>query len=192
VVGDQGTAYAVDTATEAKVLSEGITPDGKALFLGASPMGVAVTRDEAKVIVANRGSNTVTLIDARKNAVMASIPVGNEPTAVAVQPAPQANVSALPSETRATPCGVVQNPSTPNGKGGFFSHVQLPTATPQVIIHGPLGIKIGLTPFQIGKKAQPNTPGVAGAQGTPNGCGPGTPATGAPATNTSITAPGNR
>ncbi len=83
-----------------------VTPDGKKVYvtgdavavfdtstknvayvdLGADPVGVVVTPDGRKVYVANRGRNTVSVIDTATNTILTSIPVGVHPYGVAVTP----------------------------------------------------------------------------------------------------------
>ena len=54
--------------------------------VGTNPTGVAVNTDTRRVYVANRGSNSVTVIDADTNSVIATIPEGGVPSAVAINP----------------------------------------------------------------------------------------------------------
>jgi YVTN family beta-propeller protein len=49
--------------------------------VGFNPVGLSVTSDGSKVYVANSADNTVSVIDATKNAVTATIPVGAHPIA---------------------------------------------------------------------------------------------------------------
>ncbi|HEY6202541.1 MAG TPA: YncE family protein [Candidatus Limnocylindria bacterium] len=51
---------------------------------GTNPTGVAVNPETGRIYVANRGSNTVTVIDAATDGVIATIAEGGVPTAVAV------------------------------------------------------------------------------------------------------------
>ena len=59
--------------------------------VGTTPQGVAVTPDGSKVYVANEDSNNVSVIDTRKNKVIATIPVGNgaDRLGVFIQPPPR-------------------------------------------------------------------------------------------------------
>ncbi len=52
--------------------------------VGTSPTGVAVNPETGRIYVANRGSNTVTVIDSVTDAVIATIAEGGVPSAVAV------------------------------------------------------------------------------------------------------------
>jgi YVTN family beta-propeller protein len=51
---------------------------------------VAITPDGTRAYVANRFSNTVSVIDTATNTVLSTIPVGPLPLWVAITPAPQA------------------------------------------------------------------------------------------------------
>jgi YVTN family beta-propeller protein len=56
------------------------------ISVGAEPDGVAVTPDGAYVYVANRGSNSVSVIDTATHTVTANITVGTYPAGVAITP----------------------------------------------------------------------------------------------------------
>ncbi|WP_044080285.1 PE-PGRS family protein, partial [Mycobacterium canettii] len=58
---------------------------GSPLAVGASPLGVAVNPG-GNVYVANRGGDTVSVINPAINTVTGSIPVGTGPYGVAVNP----------------------------------------------------------------------------------------------------------
>ena len=57
---------------------------GSPIAVGDRPRGVAVTRDSAKVYVANELSNSVSVIATATNTVIATIPVSTLPIGVAV------------------------------------------------------------------------------------------------------------
>ena len=73
----------IDTATDTVI--------GSPIPLGNVPIGIAVTPDGRKVYVANSGDNSVSVIDASKNVVTVTIPVGEAPFAfgIFIQPAPK-------------------------------------------------------------------------------------------------------
>ena len=50
---------------------------------GLGPHEIAIGRDDLRVYVTNRKSGTLTVIDARRGAKMADVPVGKSPVAVA-------------------------------------------------------------------------------------------------------------
>ena len=54
------------------------------IAVGQRPWNMAITRDGAKVYVANGRSNSVSVIDTAKNAVAATIPVGQSPWGVQI------------------------------------------------------------------------------------------------------------
>jgi YVTN family beta-propeller protein len=80
--------YAFDTKTETLINSGGISPNAKTLYLGSAPGAIAVTSDGRKAYVTNQGSNSVTVIDVAKNAVIGTIAVGKHPIGIAIQKAP--------------------------------------------------------------------------------------------------------
>jgi YVTN family beta-propeller protein len=57
---------------------------GSPIMVGADPQGVAVTPDGRAVYVANKGSNTTSVIDTGTNLVIATVSVGANPVGVAV------------------------------------------------------------------------------------------------------------
>ena len=65
----------IDTATNMVV--------GLPIPVGSLPNDVAITPDGARAYVANFNSNNVSVISTRTNMVIATIPVGDEPFAVA-------------------------------------------------------------------------------------------------------------
>lgn len=73
----------IDTATDTAI--------GSPIPVESEPHGVAVTPDGSKVYVANSGDNSVSVIDASKNVVTVTIPVGESPFAFGIfmQPAPR-------------------------------------------------------------------------------------------------------
>lgn len=76
-----GEVWATDEAGDAVTIL-----DGRArttLAIGAAPHGLRASPDARRVLVANRGSGTVTLFDARARRALAEIPVGREPVQVA-------------------------------------------------------------------------------------------------------------
>lgn len=77
--GSASTSVTVDVPVHSGQLSA-----GKATQVGLSPSGIVTHGD--RIYTANTSSNTITAIDARTNAVIASVPVGKAPTHVAVSP----------------------------------------------------------------------------------------------------------
>ena len=59
---------------------------GSPIMVGADPQGVAVTPNGRAVYVANKGSNTTSVIDTATNMVIATVSVGPNPVGVAVTP----------------------------------------------------------------------------------------------------------
>lgn len=57
-----------------------------AIVVGRGPVAVAVNPTSARVYVANEGSNTISVVDATTDQVIATIPVGRLPSSVAVNP----------------------------------------------------------------------------------------------------------
>ncbi|WP_405692562.1 IPT/TIG domain-containing protein [Streptomyces sp. NBC_00057] len=57
-----------------------------AIPVGGNPLGVALTPGGTRAYVANRSSNTVSVIDTATNTVTATIPTGAGPTLVAIAP----------------------------------------------------------------------------------------------------------
>ena len=62
--------------------------------VGKTPHWVTVSSDGATAYVSNEASNDVSVVDLVRRAVMATIPVGNAPRKVAVQPGPIRQASA--------------------------------------------------------------------------------------------------
>ena len=60
---------------------------GAPIAVGSNPDAVAVSPNGTRIYVTNFISNTVSVIDAAANTVVATIPVGNAPRKIAVQPA---------------------------------------------------------------------------------------------------------
>lgn len=73
-----GVVKVIDTSTNAIV--------GSPIVVGVNPLGVAVAPDGRKVYVTNSGSHSVSVIDAAKNTVTATVDVGDYPFGVAVKP----------------------------------------------------------------------------------------------------------
>jgi len=69
------TVSVIDTTTKIVVVPS--------IPVGASPTGVAVTPDGSHVYVTNFGAATVSVIDTTTNTVVATIPVGVNPSGVA-------------------------------------------------------------------------------------------------------------
>jgi len=63
----------IDTATDQVTAT---------IKVGTRPWNMAITRDGAKLYVANGRSNSVSVIDTAKNAVIKTIPVGQMPWGV--------------------------------------------------------------------------------------------------------------
>ncbi|WP_256332130.1 MULTISPECIES: YncE family protein [unclassified Streptomyces] len=55
---------------------------GVSIPVGDTPQGIALTPSGARAYVANRGSNTVSVIDTATNTVTATVPVGDAPIGV--------------------------------------------------------------------------------------------------------------
>jgi YVTN family beta-propeller protein len=88
-------AVARDAAGNTKTATVNVTVANTApvpIAVGANPVGVAVSGEQALENVANRayvvnaGDNTISMIDTTSNDVVATIQVGNTPTSVAVSP----------------------------------------------------------------------------------------------------------
>ncbi len=72
------------------------------LAVGTLPHWIALTPDGRRAWVTNEGSNDVSLVDLRTATKTATIPVGNAPRKIAIQPAPlPAGTAALKTEIRA-------------------------------------------------------------------------------------------
>jgi YVTN family beta-propeller protein len=71
------TISVIDTASNAVTAT---------VIVGATPMGVAVTRDGTHVYVTNNGEDTVSVIDAATNTVTTTVTVGPGPFGLAVTP----------------------------------------------------------------------------------------------------------
>jgi YVTN family beta-propeller protein len=65
----------IDTATDQVTAT---------IAVGRRPWNMAITRDGAKLYVANGRSNSVSVIDTGKNAVVKEIPVGDTPWGVQI------------------------------------------------------------------------------------------------------------
>lgn len=63
------------------------SPTPLLVHVGETPSGVAVDASVQAVFVANTGSNTVSVVDAVTNRVMAAVPIGSRPWSLAVDPA---------------------------------------------------------------------------------------------------------
>ena len=57
-----------------------------AITVGRGPIAVAVNPTSERVYVANEGSNTVSVVDATTDQLIATIPVGRLPSSVAINP----------------------------------------------------------------------------------------------------------
>jgi YVTN family beta-propeller protein len=89
-----------------------MTEVGAPILVGNQPGAVAVSLDGARVYVADRGDNSLAVIDARRNQISSRIPVGKDPVAVLVAP------------------GRPAADSTPTPKPVEAAH---PTATPSLV-----------------------------------------------------------
>ena len=98
VSASNGTAFAIDPATDTIVRAGGITPDGKTLFVGATPCSIAFTPDGSKVLIANKASGTLSVIDLAGNTPIAQITVGRFPSSVAISPASHWSHKASPNQ----------------------------------------------------------------------------------------------
>ncbi|WP_438318790.1 IPT/TIG domain-containing protein (plasmid) [Streptomyces sp. HUAS TT3] len=67
---------------------QGVFPfaSGTTIAVGTAPQGIALTPDGTRAYVANRGSNTVSVIDTATDTVTHTIPTGTGPTFVAAGP----------------------------------------------------------------------------------------------------------
>ncbi|AUY53769.1 IPT/TIG domain-containing protein [Streptomyces sp. CB01881] len=63
-----------------------LPPAGTTIPVGSSPLGVALTPDGARAYVANRASNTISVIDTVTNSVTATIAAAGSPFLTAVSP----------------------------------------------------------------------------------------------------------
>lgn len=78
------TLYIASYGTD-KVYAINLTADySTPINVGSKPLGVAITSNGKWVYVANRGSNSVSVINTITNNVTATVPVGSEPYGVAV------------------------------------------------------------------------------------------------------------
>ncbi|MGA9882329.1 MAG: hypothetical protein WBQ34_01285 [Candidatus Acidiferrales bacterium] len=59
-------------------------PVGAAIAVGSDPTAVAVDKADGIAVIANTGSNSVSLLNLQSDSVTGTIPVGNQPTGVAV------------------------------------------------------------------------------------------------------------
>jgi len=84
----QSVAYSLDIGTDTSLQNGRGSRISRRIFVEASPCGAAVTSDGKKAYVTNCGSNSVSVIDIAKNAVVATIRVGEHPTGIAIQSAP--------------------------------------------------------------------------------------------------------
>lgn len=75
---NNGTVSVVNAATDATV--------GSPIAVGNLPYGVATSPDGSHVYVTNSGSNSVSVIDAATNSVVATVNVGTSPYGVAISP----------------------------------------------------------------------------------------------------------
>jgi len=106
--GDAGQLWAVDPD---------LTQVGTPILVGSQPAAVAVSLDGARVYVADRGDNSLAVVDARRSQISARIPVGKDPVAVIVAPGrPAAGSTPTP-----TPVPAAHPTATPT---------LVPTATP--------------------------------------------------------------
>jgi len=70
-------------------LTRGTREQSHPLLLGDRPSGLALTRDGLTLVVANAGSNTVTVLDAPSLAERFRVTVGRDPVAVRIHPSGQ-------------------------------------------------------------------------------------------------------
>ena len=75
---NSGTVNIIDTPTS--------TVAPTAITGGSGPLAAAVRGDQSLVYVTNIGDNTVSVIDTATNTAVATIPVGNSPTLIALSP----------------------------------------------------------------------------------------------------------
>jgi YVTN family beta-propeller protein len=61
-------------------------PFSRTIAVGTDPYGIAVSSDSARLYVANRGSDTVSVIDIATDTVVATIPVGAAPAGISAHP----------------------------------------------------------------------------------------------------------
>lgn len=140
--------------------------------VGNHPVGVAITPDGKNVYVANRGSNSVSVINTTTNTVTATVDVGREPYGVAVssdgrvyvtnQNSSDVSVINTTTDKVTTTVNVGVNPHgvavTPNGKWVYvttFSNVSDPgsvyviNTTTNKVTGGP--ISVGILPSGLGQ-----------------------------------------
>lgn len=87
--GDAGQLWPVNAA---------MTEVGQPIAVGSQPASVGVSRDGTRVYVANRGDDSLAVVDAHTHQVTTRIPVGKEPVAVLVAPG-QPAAGSVPSPT---------------------------------------------------------------------------------------------
>lgn len=76
--------YAVTPDTDEVVVINGATYEGTAVGVGDAPAAVAVNSVTNRIYVANEASDNVTVINGDDNTVIATVPVGTGPVAVAL------------------------------------------------------------------------------------------------------------
>jgi YVTN family beta-propeller protein len=69
------------------VRREATTPESWTVGVGSDPVAVAVAPRSGRVVVANSGDQTVSILDARSGSVLATVPLGHAPTAIALDEA---------------------------------------------------------------------------------------------------------
>jgi YVTN family beta-propeller protein len=81
--------------------------------VGKMPHWIALTPDGRTAYVTNEGSNDVSVVDLGTNKVTATIPVGNAPRKIVMQPAPAAAAqSNMPSDVTVTISGFAFAPQS--------------------------------------------------------------------------------
>ena len=92
--GDAGQLWPVDPD---------LTQVGTPILVGSHPAAVGVSLDGARVYVADRGDNSLAVVDARHNQISARIAVGKDPVAILVAPGrPAAGSTPTPTPVTAT------------------------------------------------------------------------------------------
>lgn len=79
-----GKVYAVDTDHGAVQIYNDSLKSTNRVKVGAAPVSIAVNGETGSVYVANSGDGTVSVLDGRSDAVVATVPVGSHPYSIAV------------------------------------------------------------------------------------------------------------
>jgi YVTN family beta-propeller protein len=79
-----GKVYAVDTSHSAVLIYSANSSRAKSVPVGREPVSLAVNTTTGKAYIANGGDGTVSVLDGRSDAVIATVAIGNRPYSIAV------------------------------------------------------------------------------------------------------------